>query len=419
MSERVAVFLPSLAGGGAERMMLRIAGAIAEQGYAVDLVVVRGDGPLAGAIPEGVRLVDFRAARGVLALVPLMRYLRRTRPRALLATLPVGNFLAALARRIGSRGTRLVLRQANTFSCTRANGGLRQRWLLPALQRWAYHSADAIVAPSRGVASDLADCCRLHRKRIQVIHNPSAAPEVIRRAGERPVLEHLVGGWPVILGVGRLVPQKDFATLIRAFALLPADWRARLVILGEGRERRRLERLAGELGVAARVHLPGFAANPYAYMRRATMFVLSSRWEGFPNALAEAMACGARVLSTDCPHGPREILAHGRYGPLVPPGDPSAMAAAIQRHLADPVGSDTTAAAARFTPQRLVPQYLRAIGLRERDSPLPAASATDTGCADTGIHPAKGPSARLGANQRSPQSTSSSGTETEAGGGAA
>ncbi|HEX6015774.1 MAG TPA: glycosyltransferase, partial [Geminicoccaceae bacterium] len=204
--------------------------------------------------------------------------------------------------------------------------------------------ADAVVAVSAGVADDLAATAGLPRRLVTVVHNPVVPSDVDRRAAEPvddPWLEP--GEPPVILGVGRLVPQKGFPTLLRAFAQVRQQRPARLVILGEAADRRatvkrtaELQKLAAELGIADSVALPGYAVNPFAWMARAGVFVLSSTHEGFGNVLPEALACGCPVVSTDCPSGPAEILENGRWGQLVPVGDDQAMARAILAVLATP-----------------------------------------------------------------------------------
>jgi glycosyltransferase involved in cell wall biosynthesis len=205
---------------------------------------------------------------------------------------------------------------------------------LPFLIRHFYGWADAIVAISGGVADDVARVTRIPRGHIQVIYNPVVTPG-FRKKAEAP-LEHPwfeAGGPPVLLGVGRLCPQKDFSTLIQAFAQARKERSARLLILGEGRDRPALEAMVRELGLEQDVALPGFIENPYPYMVRASLFVLSSRWEGLGNVLVEAMYCGVPLVATDCPHGPREILVDGKYGTLIPVGDAGALARAIQAGL--------------------------------------------------------------------------------------
>jgi hypothetical protein len=263
---RLSLLVHSLAGGGAERMMVNLAGALAGRGLRVDLVAFRAEGPYLPMVPAAVRLVDLGAARIRAALPAMAGYLRRERPDAVLATMVVPNLVALLAR--------------------------------------------------------------------------------------------------------RLAPQKGFATLIRAFAEVRRRRPARLVILGDGPLRPELEALAGELGVGGDVALPGFVANPYAYMARASVFALSSAWEGFGNVLVEALACGTPVVAADCPSGPGEILDGGRFGRLVPVGDPEALARAILGTLDRPPDPEVARGRARdFSVEGIAGEYLRALVADGPDGP--------------------------------------------------
>lgn len=329
MSDRkLAIFLSALSGGGAERSMLKLGGGIARRGLQVQLVLARAEGPYLGEIPSSVQTVDLGCSRTLTSLPALVGYLRRERPQALLASIDYVNVVALWASRLARVPVRIVINEQNTLSFRGEEGG-RLGWV-PGLARRFYPWADAITAVSAGVADDLSEVTRVPRERIDVIHNPVVTPELheLRRAEvDDPWLA--AGQPPVLLAVGRLTAQKDFPTLLRAFARVRREREARLLILGEGEERGALEALAGQLGLSDSVRLPGFAANPYACMSRAALFVLSSRWEGLPTVLIEALACGLPIVSTDCRSGPQEILAGGRFGALVPVRDEQALARAI------------------------------------------------------------------------------------------
>jgi glycosyltransferase involved in cell wall biosynthesis len=224
-----------------------------------------------------------------------------------------------------------------------------------------YGRADAVVAVSKGVADELAALGEVPREKVHVIHNPIDSGRIIRQAEAQP--EHpwfQPGQPPVLLAAGRLHPQKDYPTLLRAFASLRKARKLRLAILGEGRERPRLEQLIGDLGIGEDVRLLGFQQNPFAFMARAAVFVLSSAWEGLGNVLIEALACGCPVVSTDCPHGPSEILEKGRYGALVPVGDPQELAHAIVAALERPADARAGVERARaFDIQNIAEQYVQ------------------------------------------------------------
>jgi len=330
---KIAIFAPSLAGGGAERGAIKLAEGLARRGFDVDLVLAAAEGPRIQEIPADVRLVDLGARRVLGSLPGLVRYLRREKPHALASVLDHANIVALWARKLGRYPGRVVVIEQNTLSEAALNGKTRRDRVMPRLVRRFYPWADYVVGVSEGVADDLAQFVSLSPDKLRVISNPIVATEIGELA--RAPLNH---AWfesdePVFVAAGRLRPQKDFPTLLRAFANVRSTRHARLVILGEGPERARLEALVDELGLTEDVSLPGATPNPYAYMARSTAFILSSRWEGLPTVLIEAMSCGAPVIATDCPSGPQEILAGGRYGTLVPVGDVAALAEAMEAAL--------------------------------------------------------------------------------------
>jgi glycosyltransferase involved in cell wall biosynthesis len=328
--KRLAIFAPDMTVGGAERSILKLAGGLGDHGYPVDLVLSVAQGPLMAEVPDSVRVVDLKARRVLTSLPALVRYLKREKPDAMLSILH-GNLVTLWARRLAGVATRIVVSERNTLSVeTHENrGDLRMRFM-PSLVRRYYPWADGIVAVSKGVAADLTRVAGLPEDCVRVIYNPIVTPAMQAKA-----CEPMQDSWfepaepPVILAVGRLSAQKDFTTLIRAFAKVRQSTLAHLLILGDGEERSRLEALVRKLGLKNDVRLPGFVPNPYPYMCRADVFVLSSRWEGLPGVLIEALYCGTPLVSTDCPSGPREILADGQYGKLVPVGDQDAMCRAI------------------------------------------------------------------------------------------
>jgi glycosyltransferase involved in cell wall biosynthesis len=359
IQKRLAFFVPSMRGGGAERSILKLARSIAERGYSVDLVLAQVEGPYLAEIPDSLRVVDLKAP-GVLSSLPrLVRYLRRERPEAMLSALNHANIVALWARLLAGSPKRLVVSERSALSVCTENSTKQRGRLMPKLIRRFYPWADGIVAVSEGVAEDLVASTGISRDRIQAIYNPIVTPEFQQKVQdplEHPWFEP--GQPPVILAAGRLRPQKDFPTLIRAFAQVRQWHSARLLILGEGSERPALESLVKELGLAADVSLPGFAANPYPYMTRAAVFVLCSRWEGLPGALIEALYCGIPLISTDCPSGPREVLKDGQYGQLVPVGDANALSQALERVLLERSPSPPPESWTPFEQEVVVDRYL-------------------------------------------------------------
>jgi len=360
----IAIFLPSLRGGGAERVMLRLACGLSKHNYKVELVLARAEGPYLKEVPTQIEVVDLNASRVLWSIRPLAQYLRSKRPSGLIAALDHANIAAIIAHQWVRLPTRLVVSVRNTSSIATRHARQTRARIIPALARWLYPKADKVVAVSHGVAADAVRFYNLPPEKVAVIYNPVVTPELIARSWE--AVEHpwlAAGEPPIILGVGRLTAQKDFATLIRAFARVRQHDEARLIILGEGEHRPILEQLIGELGLQAWVALPGFVENPYAWMRRAAVFVLSSRWEGLPTVLIEAMACGTPVVATDCPSGPREILEGGKWGKLVPVGDAVGLAEAICQTLKEGSPSDLSIRASDFSLERAVESYLQVLGL--------------------------------------------------------
>jgi len=357
---RIALFLPSLQGGGVERVMLHLVRGFAARGFAVDMVLARAEGPYLKHVPPQVRVVDLGVQRALFSLPRLIRYVRHTQPCALLSAKDYVNLVAIWACRWARVPTRLVVSVHIPLSVDMQYASQLKARLIPVLARQLYPDAYRVVAVSQGVAADILSLYQLMPDKVEVIYNPVVTPELITQSWE-PV-EHpwlAAGELPVILGAGRLTVQKDFVTLIRAFARVRQHHEARLIILGEGEDRPILERLVRELGLQEWVALPGFVENPYAWMRRAAVFVLSSRWEGLPTVLVEAMACGTPVVSTDCPSGPREILEGSKWGKLVPVGDEAALAEAICETLRNGSPHDPTIRANHFSLDRAVESYLK------------------------------------------------------------
>ena len=330
----VALFIPDLGGGGAERVVVNLANAFAAQGKHVDVVLARAQGSLLSSLGSSVEIRDFRVQHRAAVVPALWRYLRMFRPQALFSHMDMANVAAILAHRLARSRARLIITSHVVFSSQVAGAGRRRDRLVARLMPRLYPHADAIVAVSQGIADDLVRLTRLPPERFSVIQNPIVTPDLFARSKE--AVDHpwfAVAEPPVLLAVGRLTRQKDYPTLLRAFRRVRERIDARLVILGEGEERASLERLAAELGIAVDVDFVGFKSNPYAYMSRAAVFVMSSAWEGFGNVLVEAMACGTPVVSTDCPSGPREILVDGKYGRLVPVSDDESLTDAILEEL--------------------------------------------------------------------------------------
>ena len=355
---RLALFIPSLRGGGAERVTVNLAIAFCERGIDVDLVLLKAEGPYLQKLPPGVRVIDLNASRMLTGFAALMNYLRRESPRAILSAMSHANVTTLLAALLScSRVPVVVCEQVHATVALNQNPGIKMT-VLSKLMKWLYPRADSIVAVSKGVAEDLGILLKINPNRISVIHN-SIPQEELSLLSNLPVTHP----WfvnkciPVILAVGRLTAQKDYETLLRAFSISRQQRDLRLMILGEGELRSSLETLIEQLGLGDDVALPGFAENPFAYMRQADMFVLSSRFEGLPMVLVEAMACDVPVISTDCPSGPAEILENGKWGRLVAVGNAGALAQAMLDTL-DNSGPSPAQRAMDFTVDKAADAYL-------------------------------------------------------------
>lgn len=366
MNPVIAFFMPTLGGGGAERVTLTLARALAERGHKVWLLVGSAAGSLAQEVPANVELVNLRARRVALAIAPLARWLRAHHPSVLIASQAHANIAAYIACRLSGTPCKLLVREESTPSVNLAHLSPVRAWTWRQLTRLVYARANAVIAVSEGAADDLQRYLRLRLSNLRVIYNPVIVPDIFEKAREG--IDH---PWfansdvPVVLAVGRLTKAKNYPLLLAAFSILVQQQPARLLILGEGEERPRLEQLVRDLGLATSVSMPGFDANPFKYMARSTLYVLSSDWEGLPGALIQASALCGLVISTDCPSGPREVLDGAGHAVLVPTGDVAQLASAMSLQL-----SKTNSGGApahnrkfleRFTEGRVSLEYARLI----------------------------------------------------------
>ncbi len=362
----LTLFVPDLRGGGAERVMVNLASGFSERGYRVDLLLVKAAGPFLDEVSEQVRVVELGTRRAGFSLPALGRYVRTSGTSTVISALHHTNLAALFAKRVYDLPARLIVTLHNTLSVERENRQSLKGRLKHKLVAYCYRWADAIVAVSNEVADDFSAITNLPREAMSTIYNPVITPILFSKAAEsvsHPWLD--ADDLPVILAVGRLHPQKDFATLLHAFRVVASARPVRLIILGEGEERPYLESLIDELDLRGRVDLPGFVNNPFAYLKRAKAFVLSSRWEGLPTVLIEALALGVPIVSTDCKSGPKEILAGGRLGELVPVGNQKALAEAILRALDKPHGVADDTQWKRYTKEYATLEYLHVAGLEK------------------------------------------------------
>lgn len=357
----IALLVIALTPGGVGRVALNLAEFLTEHGYRVDLVVVRKEGEYLSQVPPGVKVIQLGGGRVVFSLPALVRYLRLEKPDTLISAVTRANLAAIWGRAVSRVKTAIVVTEHTALSADIPGSNRRRERLLPWLIKLSYASADAIVAVSQGVADDLSCLTGLSRDRIRVIYNPVVSSRMADMARMEPEHSWFSDDGPrIIIAAGRLTAQKDFPVLLQAFAELRKGYSARLMILGQGELRPDLEALIGELGLESDVALPGFVENPFSYLSHAALFVLSSRWEGLPTVLIEAMACGTPVVATDCPSGPAEILDNGALGRLTPVGDVHALAEAMAAVLREPLPDERLRERARdFTAQRSALAYER------------------------------------------------------------
>ena len=357
-SPQIAILLPNLNGGGAERVAVNLANSFAERGYVVDMVLMAAKGEfLADLVPE-IRLIDLQVKRFRGALMPLVRYLRWAQPDAVLVNMWPLTVISLWARTLARIPTRVVVAEHTTWSRDAIVGSVFGRWKVRTTMHRTFPQADGIVTVSQGAAGDLAGFANLDRNAITVIYNPVVGGEI----GSTSVPLAPDGWWSGthhrVLAVGNLSPIKDYATLLAAFAQLRQQVDARLLIFGEGSCRPALQEQARQLDIEGSLFMPGFVKDPSPYYQRADLHVLSSTGEGFGNVIVEALAAGTPVVSTDCQSGPSEIFCDGKFGRLVPVGDAVALAAAMAESLAATHDTDALRARAQdFSVDKAVDQY--------------------------------------------------------------
>jgi glycosyltransferase involved in cell wall biosynthesis len=383
---RLMVVRPTLGQGGADRVTITLLQHLDRDRFDSSLVLMRREGELLADVPDDVPIISLHASRLWNAYVPLRRVLREYKPDIVFSTCSGANIPVALAHMLTPGSRRLVLSERNVLF---HGGATPKRITLNILKAFLYRKADQITVVSDGVKNDLMAKLRISRDRIAVVHNPIDFEEISRKSAEPVSHPWFSEEIPIILGVGRLVKEKDFKTLIQAFREIRSRQKARLVILGEGPLRRRLEHQVRKLALQEDVLLPGYDPNPFPYMARASVFVLSSSAEGLPNVLLQSMACGTPVVATRCHSGPEEIITSGHDGLLVPVGDALAIAEAVQSILDSPelrakLVTNATDSMRRFGAEEVMNRYTAAA--------WPSGSVRSAAPAEVTWEPSKNPS---------------------------
>lgn len=364
----VSILVPLKAWGGIEGKIATLSREFLAQGVAVELLLPRGgEVPYPERLPAGVEIVDLGSKGKLDTARKLAARLRQKEPDALVAAKDHAVKAAVLGRFFAHARVPIYIKLTNTVSV------ILRRPVKRLLAQWLYPFAEGAIAVSNGVRRDFLEHFSMDPRRVVTIYNP-AIPEDFTERAAAPVGHPWLAntGVPVTIGVGRLADQKGFDVLLTAFAKLRSHRPARLIIVGEGTLRAALEEQARKLGIDGDVDLVGSVPDVLPWVSRANLYVLSSRYEGLPNVLIEALAAGAPVVSTDCPSGPREILEDGRLGPLVPVDDVEALADAMERTLNNPPpAEERERSLERFRSGPVARQYLETMGLLERGTDSP------------------------------------------------
>ncbi len=369
----IKFYLPNLLEGGAQYVIAKVANEMARMGHDVTIIVNQGGDRQEFEISNAVKLEILGASNMITAVPKLYRYMKSAEPPVIVAAMTHANLPVLVARLLSRASTRIIISERHATRQWLRGRRWSRRVLYGRLISWIYPLADGVIAVSKGVKQDLLKATDIEEDRISVVYNPSFP----RTAGDGSQ-DNVLHPWlrdktrPVLIGAGRLEKQKDFATLLQAFALLRETHQARLLIFGEGSQREKLESLVRKLDVVDDVSLPGYIDDLYMSLSEASLFVLSSRYEGFPNILIEALASGVPIVSTDCEYGPSEVIINEQIGRLVPVGDPEKLAEAIRGVLDDPPAKEARLRrVSEFTLSKTVNGYLSFIHqVGSREAPL-------------------------------------------------
>lgn len=363
MKKKIALYIPTLNGGGAERVMLTLANSLAEKGILIDLVLNKLEGPYIKDISKKVNIVELKTSRAIASIIPLAQYINNNRPDTILSAMNYINVVTIMAKTLSVTNTKVIISEHShlSSSLTQRNNAFSSK-VLRFLMKISYPYAEGIVAVSNSVADDLVMQLGISRKRITTIYNPIVSHSMLEKANNVIINQNLLpSASKIIISVGRLVHEKNFSMLIKAFNKVQKQIDSKLLILGEGYAEAELKLLVEQLNLVDKVKFIGFVDNPYVWMKNADLLVLSSNYEGFGNVLVEAMACGTPVISTNCPGGPYEILEGGKWGELVAVGNDDQLSNAIITSLTNPShisSDDLKKRASKFSVENAINKYL-------------------------------------------------------------
>lgn len=364
-SPKIAIFMRDLDAGGIQKVVINLINDMAKRGLFPHLILSSNKNYFLNQVSNDIRIFNLNASSVLFSTLLLVKYLKKERPNILISHGHSNNIASVIAKIMSNIPVKLFLVEHTILSLEKLSLSKKLSFALINLMKLFYPLADVIIGVSKNTSRDLERELGLRSNSVQTIYNPVVDDNLLIRSQE--VINH---PWlkpnqpPIILTVGRLENVKNHRNLITAFAHLRQKISSRLIILGEGSLRNELETLVRELSIEDDVYMPGFVNNPYAYMSRSSVFVLSSDHEALPTVLIEAMACGCPVVSTDCPYGPGEILEDGKYGLLVSVNEPVALANAIMETLKHPTEKSLLINRANdFRVHTIVSQYLSIMGI--------------------------------------------------------
>ncbi len=349
------IFMPSLDGGGMEKMMINLSKSLLRLGVKVNFILMNEKGDYTGSIKKELKVVSFDVKNMVSSVPYLAEYIKNRRPDKIMSVGRASNITLLLASKITEHEFEKVISLRNIVNEE------RNKWkdlIYKYLIKITYNGADKYIPISYGVYEDHKRIVDISKDKTKVIYNPAFRKEIVDKSKKKVKHKWFNGKDKIILSAGRLCRQKNFVLLVKAFSKVNNVIDSKLAILGKGEKREDIIRAARKVGVRDKVDLLGFVSNPYKYMAKADLFVLPSRWEGFGNVIVEAMAVGTSIVATNCPGGPAEILENGKWGDLVPTNSPKAMANAIVDNLRNPQnGDDLIRRAKNFCIDKIAPEY--------------------------------------------------------------
>ena len=355
-TKKICLFIPNAEGGGAEKIFINLANFLNQEKYEVNLVLSNKNGKYLNLINDSIKVFDLKSKKISFSIIPLILYLRSEKPDYVFSALNHANVICSLSILLSFIKTNHFITIHNILS-TNSNYKFIDKFIIK-LMRIMSKFSKRLIAVSDSVKDDLVKNFSFRSSNIIVLNNPIDIDGIKVKSNEG-FINKKYGKF--ILGCGRLNIQKDFQLLIKAFSKICSQKKLNLVILGEGEELENLMKLTNELGIAEKVFFEGFVKNPYSYFKNCEVFVLSSKWEGLPTVLIEAMACNCKVISTDCPGGSAYILEDGKWGELTHVGDVDDLSNAMLKTLSNTSSIETNIRAKDFSKQKTMKKYISLI----------------------------------------------------------